>query len=152
MQPLGDAPSVAAKPDLPWETILVVVLRAAAVLLLSALVPAVMPFAWMDAIHRLLGMGELPRGPIMDYLTRSLSAIYALHGGLVLFVSWDVRRHLPVIRCLAVLGILFGAGIFVLDLLAGMPPWWTICEGPFILVLSGLLLGLVGRTERQIAT
>ena len=47
------------------EKALVLLLRLAAVLLLTAIIPAVMPFAWMKDIHRQLGMGELPEGVIM---------------------------------------------------------------------------------------
>ncbi len=129
----------------PSEKALVVILRGSAIILLTALIPAVMPFAWMDAIHQRLGMGKLPEGPIMGYLTRSLSAMYALHGVLVLFVSLDIRRYLPVAKCLAWLGIVFGVGMLVLDLSMGMPAWWTACEGPFIFVLGGVLLWLASR-------
>jgi pseudouridine-5'-phosphate glycosidase len=59
------------------EKALVILLRASAVLLLTAVIPVVMPFVWMKDIHRQLGMGELPEGPIIGYLTRSLSAMYA---------------------------------------------------------------------------
>lgn len=130
------------------EKTLVVLLRLAGVLLLTAVVPAIMPFAWMKDIHRLLGMGELPEGPIIGYLTRSLSAMYAMHGALILFVSLDVRRFLPVVKFLAVLGIVFGAGMLVLDVMVGMPPYWVLCEGPFIVVLGGVLLWLSGRVQK----
>jgi len=126
------------------EKILVLILRISAVLLLTAIIPAVMPFAWMGEIHGRLGMGELPGGPMVGYLTRSLSAMYALHGALVFFVSLDVRRFLPVVKCLAVLGILFGAGTIVLDVVVGMPRFWVLCEGPFIIALGSILLGLAG--------
>ena len=127
------------------EKALVILLRIAAVVLLTALIPSVMPFAWMKDIHRQLGMGELPEGPIMGYLTRSLSAMYALHGAIVWFVSGDVRRYLPVVKCLAVLAILFGVGVFVLDVMVGMPPAWTASEGPFVVVLGGVLFRLARR-------
>ena len=127
------------------EKALVVLLRLSGVLLLTALFPAVMPFAWMETIHRQLGMGELPTGPIMGYLTRSLSAMYALHGAIVFFLSLDVRRFLPVVRCLAVLSIVFGTGMIVLDVLVGMPVAWIIGEGPFVVVLGGVILWLAGR-------
>jgi hypothetical protein len=130
------------------ERVLVVLMRISAVVLLTAIVPAVMPFAWMAATHRLLGMGELPQGPIVHYLTRSLSAMYAMHGAIVYFVSLDVRRFLPVVKCLAVLGIVFGAGMVVLDLAVGMPTPWTACEGPFVIALSGTLLWLAHRPRR----
>jgi hypothetical protein len=116
------------------EKALVVLLRVAGVGLLTALIPAVMPFAWIKDTHRLLGMGELPEGPIIGHLTGSLSAMYALRGALVFFVSLDVRRYLPVVKFLAVLGIVFGAGMLVLDIKVAMPPRWTGCEGPFSMV------------------
>jgi hypothetical protein len=129
------------------EKTLVLLLRIAGVILLTAVIPAVMPFTWMKEIHQLLGMGELPEEPIIGYLTRSLSAMYAMHGALVLFVSLDVRRFLPAVMFLAVLGIVFGAGMLVLDVMVGMPPYWVLCEGPFIVVLGGVLLWLSGRVQ-----
>lgn len=129
------------------EKTLVVLLRISAVVLLTALVPAVMPFAWMKEIHQWLGMGELPEGPIIGYLTRSLSAMYAMHGALVLFVSLDVRRFLPVVKCLAVLGIVFGVGMIALDVVVEMPLSWVLCEGPFIIILGSVLLWLAGRIQ-----
>jgi len=131
------------------EKALVVLLRVSAVILLMAVIPAVMPFAWMDEIHRQLGMGDLPRGPIMGYLTRSLSAMYAMHGGLVLFLSLDVRRYLPVVKCLAVLALVFGIGMIVLDIMVGMPWFWVLGEGPFIIVLGGIILWLAGRIAEE---
>ena len=124
------------------EKALAVLLRLAGVLLMTAVIPAVMPFAWMKDIHRQLGMGELAEGPLIGYLTRSLSAMYAMHGAVLFFVSWDARRFLPVVKCLAVLAVLFGIGMLVLDVLVGMPMFWMLCEGPFIVVLGGVLLWL----------
>jgi len=115
---------------------------------MTAVVPAVMPFAWMEEIHRLLGMGKLPAGPIVGYLTRSLSAMYALHGVLVFFVSLDVGRYLPVVKCLAALGIMMGIGMLVLDIAVGMPWFWTVCEGPSVVVLGVVLLWLAGRVRK----
>ena len=127
------------------EKMLVVLLRFGAVLLLTAVIPAVMPFAWMDLIHRQLGMGELPDVPIVGYLTRSLSAFYALHGALIFFVSVDVRRYLPVVKCLGALCVVFGAGMLVLDIAVGMPLPWILGEGPSVIILGGVLLWLAGR-------
>jgi hypothetical protein len=134
-----------------FEKALAILLRASAVLLLVALIPAVMPFAWMDKIHHNLGLGSLPDMPIMGYLTRSVSALYALHGGLILFLSMDVRRFLPVIECLAVLGIVFGIGMLVLDWAVGLPPAWILGEGPFVAALAGVLLWLTRRIKANAA-
>lgn len=135
-----------------FEKAVVVILRVSGVVLLTALVPAVMPFAWMQDIHRLLGMGELPDAPIVGYLTRSVSAFYALHGAMILFVSLDVRRYLPLVKCLAVLCVLFGAGMIVLDVLVGMPLFWVLGEGPFIVILGGVLLWLAGFIRQPTTT
>ncbi|MGO8746577.1 MAG: hypothetical protein ACLQNE_11360 [Thermoguttaceae bacterium] len=69
-----------------YERTLVLLLRLDAILLLMAMIPSMMPFEWMKEIHRCLGLGELPDGPIMGYLTRSLSVMYAMHGAVELFV------------------------------------------------------------------
>jgi hypothetical protein len=131
------------------EKALIVLLRGSAIILLTAIVPAVMPFAWMDEIHRQLGMGNLPKGPIMGYLTRSLSAMYAMHGGVVLFVSLDVRRFLPVVRCLAVLLVVFGVGMIALDVMVGMPWFWVLGEGPFIVIFGIVALWLAGHVDQH---
>jgi hypothetical protein len=133
------------------ERALVILLRVSGLVLLTALFTAVMPFTWMDEIHRRLGLGELPDLPIMGYLTRSLSAMYALHGALVFFVSLDVRRYLPVVKCVFVLGILFGFGMLVLDQAVGMPRRWAYCEGPSIIILSGILLSLASRVPQALS-
>lgn len=130
----------------PAETALVIVLRGMAALLLAAVVPAVMPFAWMAAVHDRIGLvPELPDTPLVNYLTRSLSLIYAMHGAILWFVSLEVRRWLPVVKCLAVLGGVFGASMFALDYLVRMPPWWVVGEGPFILAASLVVWRLAGR-------
>jgi hypothetical protein len=133
------------------EKALIWLLRIFAVVLLTALIPVIMPYAWMNAIHRWLGMGELPQAPIVGYLTRSCSALYAYHGAIVGFLSIDVRRYLPVIRCLLWLAVAFGVVVFGIDVAVGMPFYWIIGEGPVVVVLSAALLWLVRITEQNLA-
>jgi hypothetical protein len=87
---------------------------------LFALIPVFMPVSWMAATHRWLGLGEMPTGPIVEYLARSLSAFYALVGALCLVMASDLDSYRPLVRffgmCLALLGIVF-TGV---DLAAGM--------------------------------
>jgi hypothetical protein len=61
---------------------LVLLLRIVGVPALFALVRVFMPVSWMAATHRWLGLGEMPTGPVVEYLSRSLSAFYALMGAL----------------------------------------------------------------------
>jgi len=72
----------------------------------------------------------LPHVPIVGYLTRSLSAIYALHGALLVFIR-RCRRYLPVVRFLAVAESCWAAMLGI-DFAVGMP-----------------LLGQSGRAERD---
>ncbi len=131
------------------EKALIWLLRGSAFLVLTALIPVVMPYEWMDAIHGRLGLGELPRAPIVGYLARSCSALYAYHGGLVLFVSFDVRRYLPVIRCLGWLAVAFGAVVLGIDWAVGLPLYWIVGEGPFVMALGAVILWFARRTESQ---
>jgi len=131
------------------EKMLVLLLRLSAFVLLIAVIPVMMPYAWMQDIHRRLGMGELPHGPILGYLTRSLSAMYAMHGVVMLFVSLDVRRYMPLIKCLAVLGIVLGAGLLLLDIAVGMPAPWTICEGPVIMPFYRFVYWLTTKVQSR---
>ncbi len=124
------------------ERILLWLLRISGVIMLTALGAVVMPYDWMNVIHRQQGLGELPHVPIVGYLTRSISALYALQGALLVFVASDLRRYLPVVRVLAVAGVVFGAMMLIVDCSVGMPLPWTIGEGPWIILLGAVILWL----------
>ena len=109
---------------------------------LFAIIAVVMPYSWMNAIHKWLGMGELPTGPIVRYLARSTSAFYALLGGLFWLVSFDLRRHRVVLCYLGIVVVIFGAVLFIVDLLEGMPLHWSLTEGPFNVGFGILILVL----------
>ena len=130
-----------------YERALVLLLRLDGIIMLSALFPSMMPLAWMQAIHRCLGMGALQDAPIVGYLTRSLSVMYAMHGAVLLFLSLNVRRHLPVVKFVAILTILFGLGMLVLDVVVGMPPFWIACEGPALFLLYCVVLWLTDHVQ-----
>jgi len=107
---------------------------------LFAIVAVVMPYSWVNAIHNSLGMGELPSEPIVGYLARSTSAFYALLGGLFWVVSFDLHRHKLVLCYLGVVIVIFGAALFIIDLLEGMPLHWSLTEGPFNLIFGVVIL------------
>ncbi|MHC4557482.1 MAG: hypothetical protein ACYTFW_07700 [Planctomycetota bacterium] len=109
---------------------------------LLAVVAVVMPYSWMNAIHQWLGMGQLPPEPIVGYLARSTSAFYALLGGLLWVVSWDLHRHKLVLCYLGAGIILFGMILFAVDLLEGLPLYWSLFEGPINTVFGVVILAL----------
>ncbi len=109
---------------------------------LLALGAVVMPMSWMAAIHRALGLGEMPSGPIVEYLARSLSAFYAFFGALCLMLANDVDRNRWLVRILGGLLALFGAVMLGIDLSAGMPSAWTAGEGPVTIAMGLFILWL----------
>jgi len=137
---------------MPAEKTLVVLLRCTAGVLLLALAPVFFPYSWMAAINRKIALGELPHTAIVGYLTRSLSALYAFHGALVLYLSLDVRRYLPLIICFSALAVVFGALMLALDIYVGMPLLWSLCEGPFIIAFYSFILGLAVYVKRRMTS
>jgi hypothetical protein len=103
----------------------------------AAFLAVVMPTSAMAAIADWLGVGPLPRSPLTEYLTRSLSAMYGVLGVLHLYLARDVVRHLDVIVVIGWLTVLAGAIMTVVDFAAGLPPLWSWSEGPPT-VLTGL--------------
>ena len=85
------------------------------VMTLCALPAVFLPTAWMDAFHRNLGLGALPEGPIVQYLARSVSALYAAFGSLTLILALDLVRYAPLITWWGITAIVFGVLLFWID-------------------------------------
>lgn len=113
--------------------------------MLCAVFAILLPTPWMAATHRWLSLGEFPASPLVDYLTRSIAGLYALHGVLFLALAQDVERHKPIIALLAKLNLLFGAVLIGIDLHAELPIWWTLAEGPPIIAFALVVLWLARR-------
>ena len=46
-------------------------------------------------------LAPFPSDTITHYLARSSSIMYAVHGLLLIFVSFDIKRYMPLIKLLA---------------------------------------------------
>ena len=130
------------------DCVLTVMLRVIGSSSLTALFFVAAPREWMTSIHADLGLGPMPSSPVVWYLARSLSAFYALLGGLFWVVSFDLRRHRGVVGYLGVALLLFGVALFAIDYHEGLPPFWTYWEGPSV-ALFGLALSMLNRAGRQ---
>ena len=126
------------------ERLLRLILQVIGSAALLAVFAVLMPYSCMNAIHQGLGMGELPSEPIVGYLARSTSALYALFGGLLWVMSCDLRRHRLALCYLGVAVVLFGLTLLAVDLLEGMPLWWSLGEGPFNIAF-GIVILVLGR-------
>jgi len=133
------------KPD-KW---IVILLRVSAVVLLMAVPTIVLPFDWMNATHAFLGLGELPRVPIVEYLARSESCLYSILGVATLILSFDVERYRPLISFWATGHVLGGACLLIIDISAGMPWFWTIAEGPGLIAIGGAVFVLQRAANRS---
>ena len=122
-------------------------IRANAAILLLAMIPMLFQPEWMSQLHSMLGLGTLNVNPLIEYLTRSASACYALHGGVLLALSTDVRRYQPLIPWVYVGHLVFAGVMVAIDLYAGMPWWWTLAEGGTITVVAVLILGVSRRCQ-----
>ncbi len=125
---------------------LVGLLRVAGVVLVTAFLAVFIPIEWMATNHRWLGMGEFPRAPLVDYLARSIAALYGVHGILVLLVSTNPPRYRVIVSYLVCTNVLFGLILLGIDLHAGMPLLWTALEGPSIAAFW-LLIGVLNRRQ-----
>jgi len=142
-------PTKETNDTVPQERALIWLLRLSAVVLLLAFPMMLLPVDWMAATHRWLGLGPFPASPLVDYLTRSISFLYGFHGGLLLLVAGDVRRYRGVLVYVILMGFAFGASIIAVDLHAGLPPRWTFCEGPMVLVLAVIMSILLRAVPRS---
>jgi hypothetical protein len=129
------------------QPVLTLILRIFGSVDLLALLAVFLPLEWMAKAHTWLGLGPLPREPIVGYLTRSTSVLYALHGATILFLSTDVRRYARLITFLACIALIHGVVMLGIDLGAGMPLFWTLLEGPAVAATGAVVL-LVQWKER----
>jgi hypothetical protein len=117
-------------PLYPADHVLAWSLRICGVIDLLALLACFMPVEWMRHLHRLCRLGEFPEQPIAEYLARSTSLLWGLHGLLLIYLSRDVVQHASLIRFVAWMTIVAGGLAVLSGLRAGLPGWWIAIEGP----------------------
>lgn len=122
-----------------WTRFLAVVLRIGGSVELLAIFSVFLPRLWMEQAHESLGLGEMPRGVVVDFLIRQSSLYYAMHGLLLWFLASDPRRFQPIIRLMGWTFLLFGPAFCTINLTVGTPLWWALSD-PAACALLGLLL------------
>ena len=128
--------------------LLIGLLRFGAVITGVAFLTVPLPVESMASTHRWLGLGDLPQAPIVEYLARSVAALYGFHGVLLFLLSTDVNRYAPIISYIAVMNVVLGLMLVAIDVHAGLPVWWIVSEGPPV-VLTGIALGLLNRAAAR---
>ena len=117
-------------------------LRLAGVVTMTAFLAMLLPTDWMASTHQWLGLGEFPRAPVVDYLARSIAALYGFHGVLLWIIATDPRKYRALVWYVAAMNVVFGLMVIAIDVHAGMPAFWTLAEGPPI-VAFGIVIGVL---------
>ena len=118
--------------------------------LLLAAVPIFFPAAVINYLHQQLSLGEFPNAAIAFYLARSTSLLYAVHGALMFFVSFNLVRYWPLVRLFGFLHIVLGLTMLGIDLSAPMPLYWIIGEGMPVAATGLLILWLWNRSNSAV--
>ncbi len=126
----------------PVDRLLTWLIRANAAVLLCAAAAVFFPTDLMAEVHARLGLGTFVRDRLTEYLTRSASAGYAMHGAVLAALTTDVRRYRRLIDRVYVLHFLFALTMLGIDLHAGMPGWWTAAEVGTIGVVAVMIFGV----------
>jgi hypothetical protein len=134
----------AVSPSRGAARVLRILLTLTGIAMTLALPTALLPVEWMAAVHLWLGLGEMPRGPIVEYLARSCSLLYGYEGCLFLYLARDPLRHTRLIGYLGWVTAGFSLAMFAVDAAAGLPLSWTLSEGPPAAVL-GVAIALLAR-------
>ena len=123
-------------------------LLAIGIMLMLAFLAIFFPVSLMAWCHEKLGLGPFPDQPIVIYLARSTSLMYAVHGFLTFLVALNYDRYFDLVPVFGWLH--FGMGLVMLgtDLNAGMPLLWTAAEGGPI-AAAGLLIVWMWRNARK---
>jgi hypothetical protein len=132
-----------------WERRLGLFMRVGGVICLLALVAVFMPRSWMAACHQALGLGQLPEGPIVEYLARSLSLFYAVLGLLLWYLGGHVDRQEKIIGWVGAGMIVGGAILITVDSRSGLPTWWLAVEGPLVALIGIVILALKAQARKS---
>ena len=131
----------------PRKRLLVLLLRFTGCVLITAFLAIFLPVEWMASTHHALGMGDFPRAPVVDYLARSVAALYGFHGVLVLIVSGDPVKYRSIVSYIGIMNVVFGIILLGIDLHAGLPMLWTVLEGPPVVII-GIVVTALNRPMR----
>jgi hypothetical protein len=118
--------------------------------LLLAVVPIFFSASVINYLHQQLGLGEFPNSAIAFYLARSTSLLYAVHGALMFFVSFNLGRYWPLVRLLGYLHFVIGLAMLGIDVSTPMPLYWIIGEGVPVAVTGMLILWLWNRCNAAV--
>lgn len=115
----------------------------------SAIVAVFMPKMWMDACSQIMGVAPLEDTPIAGYLARLSSAMYVVHGMLLMCVARGLPGQLSVVRAFSSSTAALGAMMLWIDIEEGMPTSWTASECIALFGSAAVMELLLHRARRE---
>jgi hypothetical protein len=124
-------------------------LRVAGAFEILAFIAVVMPRSWMEISHAWLGLGEMPRAPVLMFLIRQASYTYGVHGIFLWVLASNVERFRPLVILNAIAFLVAGPVFFLIDYTSDMPWWWTLADPLSCLSFGAASLWLARSKERS---
>ena len=81
-------------------------------------------------------------GSFLDRHVPQWRWLWGRAGGLLWLASTDLRKYHAVLNYLGFATLFLGATLCVVDWVEGLPKFWALWEGPFDMVLGGVMLYL----------
>lgn len=122
-------------------------LRSLGTICILAIVPLLAPRPYLADAHVRIGLGPFPDSPITEYLVRSVCSLCVFYGGLLLVISIDVPRFIPVIRYQALAILTFSAFGVLAGVTSGMPVWFVLADAVGCWAFLLPMLFLAGRAR-----
>jgi hypothetical protein len=117
-------------------------LRLAGSVEIAAFFAVVMPREWMEATHSWLGLGEMPDGPVINFVIREASYVYGMHGVTLWILASDVVRYRPLVIFTGIGYVVAGPVFFLIDWTSQTPWFWTVLDSVSCFTLGAVILGL----------
>ena len=109
-----------------------------AVLCLTATVCMLLPIPTLESLLKNFGIGPLPDTPISIYITRLLSATYAVVGVFLIILALDPMKYGVMVPFSGVSALFLGLVCGTVGVISVMPKLWFLGDA-----LSGIILGLL---------
>ncbi|MBM3964362.1 MAG: hypothetical protein FJ308_04750 [Planctomycetes bacterium] len=113
----------------------------------AAVIAVFVPHTRMDACGRWMGVDSLPSGSLPGYLARLSSAMYVIHGAMLIITACNLPLVLPIVVPFARLTIALGGVMLWIDVTEGMPIGWTLFESIALASSGGVTEYFARRTK-----
>jgi hypothetical protein len=117
-----------------------VVLRIAGLGCMTGVFGVALPFGWLNEWLGMMGLGEIPAGPLPAYAVRGVAATFVFVGVYFLLLAGDPVRYAPFLTLSIAALLAIGTVCLITGATTGMRPAWYLTDVAFCWVLGLLML------------